>query len=69
VGIAWCAVLGMLALIPFNSQRIEQSVYRMLADRGHLGAAIAGMASTVVLLCVLINTSRQSASAFIYFNF
>jgi alginate O-acetyltransferase complex protein AlgI len=69
VGIGWCAVLGMLALIPFNSHRIGQAMSSMLADRGRVRAAMAGMASTLVLLFVLINTSRQSASAFIYFNF
>lgn len=68
VGWLWCAVLGALALWAPNSNRIGQWLEARAAS-----ATIAWWVGTwglaVALLMVLLNTVRDSVSAFIYFNF
>lgn len=69
VGAGWCAVLGVLAFLLPNSnhigERLQALAVRGTFQRGLLG----GAALTAVLLLIVLNATRDSASAFIYFNF
>lgn len=68
-GAGWCAVLGVLAVLGPNSNRIGEWLLESVDrwGRAKLAAATFGLSSALFL--VLINTSRDSVSAFIYFNF
>ena len=69
VGALWCAALGVLAFLAPNSNRVGQ----WLHERTQASAFARGCVGTVglltALLLVLINSTRDSVSAFIYFNF
>jgi alginate O-acetyltransferase complex protein AlgI len=70
VGLGWCAVLGAVAALAPNSNRIGTVVLNVLTQaRVQWQAMAAGVVACVSLLLVLINTARDSVSAFIYFNF
>jgi alginate O-acetyltransferase complex protein AlgI len=65
----WCAVLGLLAVVPINSNRIgEKLLLTVRVDAGRR-ALLGGVAVASVLALVLVNMTRASTSAFIYFNF
>jgi len=68
-GLIWCGTLGVIAVLPINSNRIGLRVLdRVRADVGarwYLGT----LAVCSVLFLLLVNTARSSVSAFIYFNF
>ena len=70
VGWGWVAALAAIALLPMNSNRIGTLVLEGLRD-GRLRpiGAMAGAALTTAVLLVTVNSIRDSASAFIYFNF
>jgi alginate O-acetyltransferase complex protein AlgI len=65
----WCAALGAIAFLAPNSNRIGT----WLRERAHAHpfarGTIGGAATAAVLTLVVINTTRDSVSAFIYFNF
>ena len=69
VGVAWCAVLAAVAFLAPNSNLIGERVMvwfaRSVDARWMLGSA----AAAGVVLLVVLNTARDSVSAFIYFNF
>lgn len=65
----WCAVLGGAAALSPNSNRIGTKVQATLQHPSLLRAAIATAAALGVAFLVLLNTARESVSAFIYFNF
>jgi alginate O-acetyltransferase complex protein AlgI len=68
-GTLWCLALGALAVLAPNSNRIGEG---LLDNARRYPATRVGAGSFVlctVLLLVLINTARDSVSAFIYFNF
>ena len=68
-GAMWCLVLGAMACLAPNSNRIGTRVLEMLRQRALLRAMAAGWAIGLVLLLMVINANRSSVSAFIYFNF
>jgi alginate O-acetyltransferase complex protein AlgI len=65
----WCAVLGGAAALSPNSNLIGMKVQAALQHPSRLRAAIATAAVLGVAFLVLLNTARESVSAFIYFNF
>jgi len=67
--LVWCGALGLLALLPTNSNAIGLRAMQSLARRRGLIACTAGAALTCILMLVLVNATRDSVSAFIYFNF
>lgn len=68
-GALWCVVLGALAFLCPNSNRIGETLLRHARARPGLCALLAGAGLTLAVLLVFINETRDAASAFIYFNF
>jgi alginate O-acetyltransferase complex protein AlgI len=69
VGWLWCGVLMALVLFAPNSNRIGESLHaRFAASTTWRDMAGAAAVLTAILL-VIVNSARQSVSAFIYFNF
>lgn len=64
-----CAVLGATALFMPNSNRIGEVVLMALARPSWWRAPLAGAALCTLSLLLLLNVTRDSVSAFIYFNF
>jgi alginate O-acetyltransferase complex protein AlgI len=69
VGLLWCAVLGAVALYAPNSNRIGEWLLAALARPFSWRPAVAGATGVVVMMLLVVNTARDSVSAFIYFNF
>lgn len=69
IGWLWCAVLMALAVLAPNSNRIGDAVQARFA--GSVGWREVGGAAAVLMavFLVVVNSARQSVSAFIYFNF
>ncbi|MBL8313271.1 MAG: MBOAT family protein [Rubrivivax sp.] len=65
----WCVVLGVIAVALPNSNRFGESLLGHLRAKGDSAATIGGAAVVAVVALVVINTARESISAFIYFNF
>jgi alginate O-acetyltransferase complex protein AlgI len=61
-------VLGAIAFLAPNSNRIGTLIHERVRSNFTRGA-IGGLAGAAVLLPVVINTARDSVSAFIYLNF
>ncbi|MCW5661951.1 MAG: MBOAT family protein [Burkholderiaceae bacterium] len=68
-GALWCGLLGALALLAPNSNRIGDALLRTLTRPVRWRPALGGAASVAIAMLLLINTARDSVSAFIYFNF
>ena len=68
-GMLWCATLAIVSVLPINSNRIGCALLDRCRARPETTHYVAGAALTVALLLVLLNSSRDSVSAFIYFNF
>lgn len=68
-GLGWCAALLALSVLGPNSNRLGESVQRILQERRVAVPVVGAAATLLVLLLVLINTARDAVSAFIYFNF
>ena len=68
-GMLWCAVLGAMACLAPNSNRIGAQVLAIVRARPALRALAAGWTLGLVGLLTVINATRSSISAFIYFNF
>jgi alginate O-acetyltransferase complex protein AlgI len=69
VGALWCAALALIAIWPWNSNRIGVALLSRCRADARVASTIGGAALALASLLVLINTARDSASAFIYFNF
>ncbi|HVR51199.1 MAG TPA: MBOAT family O-acyltransferase [Pseudorhodoferax sp.] len=69
VALAWFGVLGALALLAPNSNRIGTRVLGWMEAMPSWRAPLAGAAVAAAVLLVLVNTLRSGVSAFIYFNF
>lgn len=65
----WCLVLGAIALFAPNSNRLGDAALDWLHRTPNRVAMPAGAATVVVGMLLLINSLRDSVSAFIYFNF
>ena len=68
-GTLWCVVLGAMAALAPNSNRIGERTLSWCRDQPQARATLAGALLGAVLLLVLVNATRSSVSAFIYFNF
>jgi alginate O-acetyltransferase complex protein AlgI len=69
VGWGWCVVLGALAVLAPNSNRIGEWLRERLTQPSWVRAAAGSAGLCAMLLLVVVNTARDSVSAFIYFNF
>jgi alginate O-acetyltransferase complex protein AlgI len=69
VASGWCIVLGVVAVALPNSNRFGESLLGHLRAKADSAATIGGAALVAVVALVVINTARDSISAFIYFNF
>ena len=69
IGALWALVLGGMALFAPNSNRIGESLLALLARPISWRPAVAGATAVAVAMLALVNTARDSVSAFIYFNF
>lgn len=69
VGGLWCAVLGAVACLAPNSNRIGDHLLRLCQSQPAKGALIAGVSTAAVAFLLVMNIMRDSVSAFIYFNF
>ncbi len=68
-GLAWCAVLGAIAFLAPNSNRIAEQLLLLARRKGELRWFMGTLGVCLALFLLLINTARDSVSAFIYFNF
>ena len=64
-----CALLGGLAVALPNSNVLGRRLLALLEGRPHWRSFAAGAGVLAMALLVLLNTARDAASAFIYFNF
>ncbi|MFY7864755.1 MBOAT family O-acyltransferase [Roseateles sp.] len=69
VGWLWCGALGAVACLAPNSNRIGEFILAKVRAKSALRALGAGLSLTLILVLIMINTARDSVSAFIYFNF
>lgn len=70
VGWGWVLALGALALWPVNSNRIGTAALEGLrSGRWRYTATWAGAGLVFAIVLVVVNSVRDSTSAFIYFNF
>lgn len=65
----WCIMLGAFAVFLPNSNHIGESLRTRLHETHEWVATIGGAAVALAATLVIINTARDSVSAFIYFNF
>jgi alginate O-acetyltransferase complex protein AlgI len=69
VGWLACAVLGAMAVFGPNSNAIGEHIHRITLERPASRTFLLGFALPLVIFLVVLNESRGSVSAFIYFNF
>jgi alginate O-acetyltransferase complex protein AlgI len=69
VGLGWVAVLGAIAFLAPNSNRIGEQIHALLQRKAGLRWIGGTLAACTALFLLLVNTARDSVSAFIYFNF
>lgn len=69
VGSLWCGVLGAVAALAPNSNRIGDYLLHLCQTRPTAAAMVAGAGSAAVVFMLVMNIMRDSVSAFIYFNF
>lgn len=68
-GALWCVFLGAIAFLAPNSNRIGAKLLQWSSSSRRMRGALLGAGLTLAVLMVLLNTTRDSVSAFIYFNF
>ena len=68
-GALWCLCLGALACLGPNSNFVGTKIRAAAQSSTRICGLLGGAAGAAVLLLVVINTARDSVSAFIYFNF
>lgn len=68
-GALWCLVLGLAALFAPNSNRVVQWLADRFAQPTAFRSASTGAALSLVAMLLLVNATRSTVSAFIYFNF
>jgi alginate O-acetyltransferase complex protein AlgI len=69
VGALWCGVLGAVALLAPNSNTAGTVILAWCRTRAVGRAVLAGAVLALILLLMVVNATRSSVSAFIYFNF
>jgi alginate O-acetyltransferase complex protein AlgI len=68
-GLSVCIVLGAIAVFAPNSNLIGERIRAGCHRQRHLRGLTFGFALTIVIFLIVLNESRDSVSAFIYFNF
>ena len=68
-GLSWCLALGLIAFLAPNSNKLGIDTLALLKAKPMVRAVFSGAAVSAIGLLVLLNLSRNSVSAFIYFNF
>lgn len=68
-GVAWCLCLGAIAFVFPNSNRIGTRILSRSRGGSLFRGLACGAVSSAILFLLLINMTRDSVSAFIYFNF
>lgn len=68
-GTAWCCVLGLIACLAPNTNQIGDYLMRRCTSHTNTLRVILGANITTVIFLLLVNSMRDSVSAFIYFNF
>ncbi|CDH46094.1 MBOAT family O-acyltransferase [Candidatus Contendibacter odensensis] len=68
-GLLLCAGLGAVAVLAPNSNHIGEHILILSHKYAFLRSMLIGAALTLGVLLVVINSARDAASAFIYFNF
>lgn len=69
VAIGWCLVLGASAVLLHNSNRIGDALLMRMRLQPGWRPAVAGAAMLCAVGLVVLNTTRDAVSAFIYFIF
>lgn len=68
-GALWCLVLSAIAVLGPNSNRVGDYLLVVCGQRRQVKAFVSGAAFAAVAFMLIVNTLRDSVSAFIYFNF
>jgi alginate O-acetyltransferase complex protein AlgI len=68
-GVYACIVIGAVALFAPNSNAIGEKLHSWCRVRASFRALTCGFALVLISFLVVLNESRDSVSAFIYFNF
>jgi alginate O-acetyltransferase complex protein AlgI len=68
-GAWWCGLLGCIAFLAPNSNAIGSRLLQACRGGRRACALIGGAGLAAALSLILVNTARDSVSAFIYFNF
>lgn len=68
-GACWLSVLATIAFLAPNSNRIGEAALQKCRSHAAFVGTMLGAALTCCVFLVLINSTRDSVSAFIYFNF
>jgi alginate O-acetyltransferase complex protein AlgI len=68
-GAFWCVMLGVIAVAMPNSNRLGEALHALVGRNAVARHLVLGFALTACLFLVLLNSARDSISAFIYFNF
>ena len=69
VGLGWCMALGAIAFLLPNSNAVGERLLTWFARSESARFTIGASALLLVILLIVLNTARDSVSAFIYFNF
>ena len=68
-GALWCLVLSAIAVLGPNSNRVGDYLLVVCGQRRQVKSFVGGAAFAAVAFMLIVNTLRDSVSAFIYFNF
>lgn len=68
-GAIWCATLAAIAFLAPNSNRIGEWLLRVCHTQSLSRALIGGASLAAITFLLVLNLTRDSVSAFIYFNF
>lgn len=68
-GMWWCGVLAVLAFVAPGSNNIGNQLLKVSHDRPAVRPFVLGVALAAVAFLLILNATRKSVSAFIYFNF
>jgi alginate O-acetyltransferase complex protein AlgI len=69
MGIVACVVLGMIACLAPNSNRIGEAALQIYRRNDRVCFGMMGASFCIAAFLVVINATRLSSSPFIYFNF
>jgi alginate O-acetyltransferase complex protein AlgI len=68
-GLWACAALGAIAVFAPNSNAVGERLLAWCRQAAHWRGLIFGFALSMMVFLIVVNESRDSVSAFIYFNF